>query len=803
MFRVCSMVEDQALAICKRILGDLSPDEDGLAYIAQGVLDEGGVLKEDELVEFVQPMFEEFCDGDEARAEQLARKLHSALSEEFGGAATPHDPATEVLGTAIQMASHVVADTDLKSTWQPASRFGCYGEEDSFQVRGYVPLEELKSSTRKSTAAKAASEAKQAKAAGLKRSERAKAEAEALDAEVQAAMELSVEMRGTKGSSVASAIKVGPFDLPHPGGQGVLLEGVAFTLTPGRRYALIGRNGKGKSTLLRNLAARRCGALPEGLSTHYVAQEVKLSSGALEKTPAGIVLDADVERQRLLREAEELQGGTDAKGNARYQECISQLEAIDAATAPTRARQMLVDLGFSDELLGRTMRALSGGWRVRVALAAALFARPDILFLDEPTNHLSMQAVLWLAHHVTTSETWSKRIIVIVSHDRFFIDTTCTDILHVSGVASRLTQQKGTYSTWARFREEQQRGFAHRTKVRNNEIAKCKEYIASGQAAAGNTASSGRRVQIEKLEREAAEEAEELKALQEDKDLPLTLHSSGDLDRAAVQLRNVGFAYPDAEHLFRGVGNQPHEFIVDTTSRHVLVGENGNGKTTLMKLLLGELEPTEGEVIINRGARFALVNQHHADQLDLNLTPMETVQKEAPGSGSSEYIQSLRSELDNAGIPTELHHVPAAALSGGQRSRLAMVAVSVTRPHVLFLDEPTNNLDVSAVEALADAVEKFEGGVVLVSHDKYFVSRVAKTVWVVGNGKVKQVANGFEEYWAKMLCKLDPSSDIALEAADAYIRRKMASDAFLHGTASRHALTKEKADLQAGRVAPF
>jgi len=300
---------------------------------------------------------------------------------------------------------------------------------------------------------------------------------------------------------------------------------------------------------------------------------------------------------------------------------------------------------------------------------------------------------------------------------------------------------------------------------------------------------------------EAEEEAEELKALLEDKDLPLELRSSGELDEAAVQLIDVAFAYPGGKELFSGVGNLPHEFIVDTQARHVLVGENGNGKTTLMKLMLGGLQPTRGRVRINRGAKLALVNQHHADQIDLTMTPLEYVQSQLAGDKSEAQTRALRTELDKSGIGTAFHDVPAVALSGGQKSRLAMVGVSVTRPHVLFMDEPTNNLDVSAVEALADAVEAFDGGIVLVSHDKYFVSRIAKTVWIVGDGKVTPCGCGFEEYWAKMLCKIDPAAPIAVEALETYARKKQVSAAYLTGgMATREAFAKEKSELRAGRV---
>lgn len=782
------------LGVCTKSLGGLGLDEDTLTYVAQGVAEDGVLLPRDEFVDFVQPILEDSIDGDEAKAAELIGQLYDALDALLGGgAAAAPVTQTKKFDKPICIGSIIASDENAGWDALNAGGKGC---------RGYVAQEALKSGTGKGAAeAKLLKDAKAAAVEGAKKSGRAMADAAALDAEVEAAVEKSIAEHGAKGINYTSAIKVGPFDLPHPGGAGNLLENASFSLTPGRRYALIGRNGKGKSTLLRNLAARRVGGLPAGMRTHYVAQDVKLSEVSLAQTPVEVVVEAAAERRLLLEESKRLEGSVDPNDNARLHECLCQLEAIDAASAAVRAKAVLVNLGFSEELLGRTMKALSGGWRVRVALASALFAKPDILFLDEPTNHLSMQAVLWLANELATGETWATRMMVVVSHDRFFVDEVCTDMLHISGVARRLTQSKGSYSTWARFRIEQQRGFAHRTKIRNDEIAKCRDYIASGQAAAGNTASSGRRTQIEKLEREGAEEAEELKALQEDKDLPLSLHSAGQLDKPAVRLKGVAFAYPGAEPLFRGVGNLPHEFIVDTTSRHVLVGENGNGKTTLMKLLLGELQATEGEVITNRSAKFALVNQHHADQIDLTKTPLEFVMSRAPGDRSEGHTRFLRSELDRSGITTVLQDVPAASLSGGQKSRLAMVAVSVMKPHVLFMDEPTNNLDVGAVEALADAVESFEGGVVLVSHDQYFVSRVAKTVWIVGDGKVAPCQCGWEEYWAKMLCKVDPDSRLALDALEAYVRKKMVSSAYLSGgQASRQALSKEKADLKAGRV---
>ncbi len=233
-------------------------------------------------------------------------------------------------------------------------------------------------------------------------------------------------------------------------------------------------------------------------------------------------------------------------------------------------------------------------------------------------------------------------------------------------------------------------------------------------------------------------------------ELPLTLKSGGAVDGMIIQLKEVGFGYPGSEKpLFQGA-----ELSVDTSSRIVLLGENGNGKSTLVKLMTGNLEPTEGEIRRKPSARIAIVNQHHADQLDLQMTPLEFMASRFPGDGSSSHQLLLRSHLDRMGVPTVKQSVPAYGLSGGQRSRVALAAVSYVEPHILVLDEPTNNLDLESVAALADCIERFEGGVILVSHDQYFVGRVAKEVWVVAGGAVKR-AESFDKYRMQQLKKLD------------------------------------------------
>eukprot|EP00419_Tripos_fusus_P054059 CAMPEP_0172807520 /NCGR_PEP_ID=MMETSP1075-20121228/7058_1 /TAXON_ID=2916 /ORGANISM="Ceratium fusus, Strain PA161109" /LENGTH=867 /DNA_ID=CAMNT_0013646519 /DNA_START=75 /DNA_END=2678 /DNA_ORIENTATION=- len=772
--------------ICERVLRSLELDDDIISFVFRGVLDEGCLLPLSDFQEFVLPVLEDACSGNEAHAALLTRTLHGSLAQVFSTASTCGDShALPMEQTAVTLCSLAYA-TDSNDVLEGRIHAKLGGRTPKI---GHQPR-----STRTGCGRASARKIQEMR----RKAETLKMESAYLEAQMIAAREKAMMLRGSRGCGFfKQAVKIGPFDLPHPGGLGNLLEDASLTLTPGHRYALLGHNGKGKSTLLRHLAARRDGGLHPAIRVHYVSQDVSFSADTMNLTPVEVVLEADVERRILLDKVQSLESASRVDNAKELQRCLGQLSAIEADAAPSRAKCLLASLGFSEAMLNQKMQALSGGWRVRVGLAAAVFAKPDMLFLDEPTNHLSMQAVLWLMHELTTSPTWSSRVVIMVSHDRFFIDETCTDMLHICGKARRLTQAQCNYTTWARFRAEQQRSCERRCEARRMQIARCKSYIASGAAACGNTANSSRRIQIQKLEKEAEEEADELSALQEDQHHPLRIAAGGILDEAAVRFDNVSFAYPGAEPLFCGVGKPSCEFNVDSRCRIVLVGENGNGKTTLLKLLLGQLQPTEGEVVINRHARFAVINQHHADQIDLARSPFEFIKDKVPGNGSDLWHHYLREELIRNGIDESLLDVPAAALSGGLRSRLAMIAVSVMKPHVLFMDEPTNNLDAGGVNALSDAVQSFEGGVVIVSHDNYFVSQVANEVWSLDGRQVKPFECGFEEYLAMLLCRINPGSSAAMDAVSAYAKKKRMTARYISGgQASREALAKELSKLR-------
>ena len=747
----------EAQEACNKLLVEL--DEDIREYII-------GMLEGDESEEEMKEAISEFllstgdC-ADEDAATAKVTELFASLS-----AATPDD--AETLQSELK-----ILDATVKMS---AGDEHLFREKDDSGLGGRLVDIDEALTTRKKRKAERETELKATRNAY----QRILVQRAAEDAALQKAVTDAVKLRRQMGA-YTGAVEAKAFSLPNPGGGRELLENASFTLVRGRVYALIGRNGKGKSTLLRALASRAVGDIPPELTVHYVSQEVQLEEERYSWTPVQFVVHADIERRLLLAEQAELQAQGDEADAAKQNQVEEALEQCEAATAEQRATALLTALGFSPELRARPMAALSGGWRVRTALAAAIFAKPDLLLLDEPTNHLSIAAVLWLARELTTNEAWQQRIVVVVSHDRVFLDEIASDTLHVSGAARRLTQSRGNFSGWAQRRAQQQLTHEREMAQKQNQIKELRSFDIGklGSTPKAMKTLKSKEKQADKLEEEARALASDAAALQEDAESPLSLKAGGELgSQMVVQIKGVGFRYPtaapppptseadssagaaaaaspapapvaaDAPLLFRGA-----EMGIDSKSRIVLLGENGNGKTTLVKLMLGELQPTEGEIVHAQGVRIALVNQHHADQLDLTMSPLQFLMAKFPGDGSYDHEQALRSHLHSCGVLAEMQLLPSSALSGGQRSRVALAAVSYTQPHVLVLDEPTNNLDLESVASLADCIEAFAGGVVLVSHDQYFVGRVAREVWVVDKGTVKK-AESFDAYRKAQLAKL-------------------------------------------------
>jgi len=728
------------LAVCGSLLPGFDPDL--LEYIAGGLVEDEVLVSKAAALEFAAPLLEEHCDGDEAAAEQLVGKIWAALAGGGGEVAAEEDePIVRKLQSAVDMSAGY-AKVNMEEQQVEVKKVGLqlYDEDTGPKT--------AKLRAQKDTAEKKAAEKK---AADVNRMTK---EVMSLNLDLEKARETAATIKSVQGCDPLGSVDVKTFQLPNPGGGPDLLEDASCVLVPGHRYGLIGRNGKGKSTLLRHLAARRVSGFLPSMSVYYVHQEVTLTPEQEELTPVALVLCADVERRMLLEEQAKLATSDGVEQVERLAAVEQRLEAIGASRAEERVVALLKNLGFSEKFRSRAVKSLSGGWRVRTALAAALFAKPDVLLLDEPTNHLSIDAVMWLSREISTSEKWNDSIVVVVSHDRFFLDETCTDMLHISGVAKRLTQHRGSYSVWAERRAEQQKAQKRQVELREAKADKLRAYTQHGfkyGGSSGQIAMQQKKLkELKKVELEGEGIAFDLADLEEDEELSLRLEAGGVLPKPPIMIKNVGFAYSKGgELLFTGA-----EFSVDQRARICLLGENGAGKTTLVKLMQGHMEPTQGEVLRCSGVRIETVNQHHASQLDLDQTPLQFMGFMYPGNGSLEHEGVLRGHLAGCGVTSELQSTLIRGLSGGQRSRCAMAAVSYARPHVLILDEPTNNLDLEAVEALADCVDAFEGAVVLVSHDNYFVSRVAKEVWVVGDGAVKR-EESFASYKKKILAALN------------------------------------------------
>ena len=464
-----------AAAACKELLTGLDPDI--LDYII-GILEDEDNDDDEETTETIAGFLvsSEFCEVEEeatAKAASILAKLgrggakdeiHTKQKEETTKILAKPKVSLSVTARAAAMSIlDDVVTTDMGTIESPP-----------ITMTTTITEEEKTSAGIKSDKAAAKAASKQARLAKKQAGRKKKSKMTASEKAAAQSMEIEKELHDARIAAVIARRKMGAykgaldaaeFTLPNPGGGQPLLEDAACTLVWGRRYGLIGRNGMGKSTMLRAFAARQVGNVPANVTVHYVSQEVNLTPAQSLKTPVECVVAADIERTLLLEELSSLEAkvateSLDVQGSKRYGEVMSQLDEIGSDSADRRATALLENLGFSPELRARPLAQLSGGWRVRTMLAAAIFAKPDLLLLDEPTNHLSILAVMWLARELATSETWKERMVVIVSHDRHFMDEVCTDCLHISGAAKRLTQYRGNYSKWAKQRKEQQILFA-------------------------------------------------------------------------------------------------------------------------------------------------------------------------------------------------------------------------------------------------------------------------------------------------------------------------------------------------------
>ncbi|HQT45672.1 MAG: glycosyl transferase family 1 [Acidocella sp. 20-63-7] len=506
-------------------------------------------------------------------------------------------------------------------------------------------------------------------------------------------------------------------------GGRALLERANMMVDEGRRIGLIGRNGAGKSTLLK-LIARQLhvdgGSIKLGQRVRlgYVAQETPSGS----TTPLEVVLQADVERTALLAEAE-----NETTAHERLAEVHDRLVTIGAEAAPSRAAAILSGLGFSTEWQGREMSSFSGGWRMRVALAAVLFSAPDLLLLDEPTNHLDLEATLWLEQYLQKFQ----GALLLVSHDRQLLDRAVDAIAHLDN--GKLTLTPGGFAEFVRIKTEKALQQGRAAERAAEQRAHMQKFVDRFRASAAKAKQAQSRIK-------ALERMPQIESVVEDRVTRFSFPSPEELAPPMLSLDAVDIGY-DGKAILSGVSLR-----IDKEDRIALLGTNGNGKSTLAKLLAGRLEPLKGRQFRSRALRVGYFAQHQEEDLVGDETPYQHLERALPKATPPQ----VRAQAARFGLDADRVNTKVLAMSGGERARLLLALATRDAPHLLILDEPTNHLDIDARDALVKALAEFEGAVLLISHDPYLVDLVADRLLLVAGGKVAQLEGDLASYAASV-----------------------------------------------------
>ena len=509
-----------------------------------------------------------------------------------------------------------------------------------------------------------------------------------------------------------------------------LLENASATIPAGHKVGLVGRNGTGKTTLFRLIRGElslETGSieLPRQARIGGVAQEVPGNDISLLDT----VLAADAERADLLAEAER------ADDPNRIAEIQTRLADIDAWSAEGRASSILKGLGFSPEKQQMPCSAFSGGWRMRVALAAVLFAQPDLLLLDEPTNYLDLEGAIWLESYLAKY----PHTVIIVSHDRGLLNRAVGSILHLED--RKLTFYQGAYDTFAKTRAARLASAEAEAKRQDARRAHLQSYVDRFRYKADKAKQAQSRLKmIAKLEPITRPQEAALRRF--------SFPEPEELSPPIVRVENGTVGYEDTAILSR------LDLRIDQDDRIALLGQNGEGKSTLSKLISGRLNPMAGRVLASNKLRIGYFAQHQVDELFVDETPLDHIRRLRPEKTHAQ----LRAILGGFGIGAEQADTEVGRLSGGQKARLSLLLATIDAPHLLILDEPTNHLDIESREALVEALTAYSGAVVLVSHDMHLLSLVADRLWLVKGGRVTPYDDDLDTYRSQLLSGDKPTT---------------------------------------------
>jgi ATP-binding cassette subfamily F protein 3 len=509
-----------------------------------------------------------------------------------------------------------------------------------------------------------------------------------------------------------------------------LLENASATIPAGHKVGLVGRNGTGKTTLFRLIRGElslETGSieLPRQARIGGVAQEVPGNDISLLDT----VLAADTERAELLAEAER------ADDPNRIAEIQTRLADIDAWSAEGRASSILKGLGFSPKKQQMPCSAFSGGWRMRVALAAVLFTQPDLLLLDEPTNYLDLEGAIWLESYLAKY----PHTVIIVSHDRGLLNRAVGSILHLED--RKLTFYQGAYDTFAKTRAARLASAEAEAKRQDARRTHLQSYVDRFRYKADKAKQAQSRLKmISKLEPITRPQEAALRRF--------SFPDPEELSPPIVRVENGTVGYEDTAILSR------LDLRIDQDDRIALLGQNGEGKSTLSKLISGRLDPMAGRVVTSNKLRIGYFAQHQVDELFVDETPLDHIRRLRPEKTPAQ----LRAILGGFGIGAEQADTEVGRLSGGQKTRLSLLLATIDAPHLLILDEPTNHLDIESREALVEALTAYSGAVVLVSHDMHLLSLVADRLWLVKGGRVTPYDDDLDTYRSQLLSGDKPTT---------------------------------------------
>ncbi len=524
-------------------------------------------------------------------------------------------------------------------------------------------------------------------------------------------------------SSVLSMLKLQNLSFSIEGKP--LFENACAVIPTGHKVGIVGRNGTGKTSLFR-LIRGEWGAdsgeidYPSHFRVGGVDQEAPANNASLLDT----VLTADIERSHLMAQAET------ATEPDRIADIHTRLADIDAYSAESRAASILSGLGFNNLAQARACHEFSGGWRMRVALAAVLFSQPDLLLLDEPTNYLDLEGVVWLEAFLAKY----RHTALVISHDRQLLNRSVTGILHLTNF--KLAYYKGSYDqfdTERRMKLEQQQSMALKQESQRKHIQSFVDRFRYKASKARQAQS--RLKQLEKMQ--------PILALSEQAVAPFRFPTPQELPPPLMVLENVAVGY-DKKPVLRKL-----DLRLDTDDRIALLGANGEGKSTLSKLLAGRLQPLSGKIVKSNKLRIGFFAQHQLDELVAGESPYQHMQRLRP----KELPAQLRARLGGAGFDANIVDNPVERLSGGQKARLLMAMATIDAPHILIFDEPTNHLDIESREALVHALNAYEGTVILVSHDSHLIETVADQLWIVQDGLVAPFDGNMADYQRQLLAR--------------------------------------------------